>query len=90
MLQNWEFERMRAGRHLPVPETWKGHLFEAVATLFPTPKEADTLNERYNELIAPFLDRIADPTRRPVGSAPVRVFMATALAHDLIRRGEES
>jgi hypothetical protein len=90
MLQNWEFERMRAGRHLPVPDTWKGHLFEAGSTLFLTPGEADTLNERYNELIAPFLDRITDPTRRPADSAPVRVFMATTLAHDLIRKGEES
>lgn len=64
MLQNWEFERMRAGLHLPVPEIWKGHLFEAGSTLFLTPEEADTLNERYNELIAPFLDRITDPAPR--------------------------
>ncbi|MFL4475235.1 winged helix-turn-helix domain-containing protein [Paeniglutamicibacter sp. MACA_103] len=90
MLQQWEFERMRAGRHLPVPETWKGHLFEAGSTLFLTPEEADTLNEHYQRLIAPFLDRITDPALRPEGSAPVRVFMATTLAHDLIQEGGES
>ncbi len=83
-IQSWEFERMRAGRHLPVPDTWKGHLFEVGSTLFLTPEEADAFSENYRQLIAPYLERITDPAQRPEAAAPIRVFMAATLAHDLM------
>jgi DNA-binding transcriptional ArsR family regulator len=88
-IQSWEFERMRAGRHLPVPDAWKGHLFEVGSTLFLTPEEADAFSESYRQLIAPYLGRITDPAQRPKDAAPVRVFMATTLAHDLMTKDAE-
>ncbi|GAA3322049.1 MULTISPECIES: winged helix-turn-helix domain-containing protein [Paeniglutamicibacter] len=90
MLQTWEFERIRAGRRLPLPDGWKGHLFEAGSTLFLTPEEADAISESYRQLIAPYLGRITDPAQRPADAAPVRVFMATTLAHDLMAKEADS
>lgn len=86
VFQNWEFERMRAGRHLPVPEAWKGHLYDSGSTLFLTPEEVDGFAANFQQLIAPYIGRITDPAQRPEASAPVRVFMATTLAHDLMHK----
>ena len=51
MFQNWEFERIRSGWHLPVPDIWKGHLFHAGSTLLFTPEEADTFAASVQQLI---------------------------------------
>lgn len=89
VFQEWEFGRIRDGRHLPVPDAWKGRLMEAGATLFLTPGEADELRAGYQRLIDPFISRITDPTLRPAGAEPVRVYCSTTLARDLMPPKQE-
>lgn len=90
VFQEWEFSRIREGRHLPVPEAWQGHLMEAGATLFLTPDEASSFAEEYRRLIEPYIPRITDPAARPDESAPVRVYCSTTLARDLMPGEKES
>ncbi|WP_432829489.1 ArsR/SmtB family transcription factor [Dactylosporangium sp. CA-092794] len=50
--------------------------FMSRQTLYLTPDELTALHERVDEVFAPYLERVTDPSKRPPGSAPVRTILA--------------
>lgn len=63
-----------------LPEQWRGTGGSTQTVWWVTPEEAAGLDAEIVSLAMRFRDRLSDPTRRPVGSAPVEV---VALMHVL-------
>lgn len=75
--RDWDVARMRAADTRPNPEPWRGTTFQRGATLYLTPEEAKQLEQQVAEMVAPYLDRLDDPSKRPDGVGLVRLFAAT-------------
>ncbi len=80
-----ETERIREWvRHeSQAPAEWRRTAFRTGVLTWMTAAELDELGAELSQLMQRFVDRIEDPTRRPEGSAPVRLFTTGFPVFDL-------
>lgn len=79
---DWELARIRAVAHADKPAGWEGATYTGGATLWLTPEELRSIRQGYVDLIAPYVERLSDPTLRPEGGRPVRLFATANLIPD--------
>lgn len=75
-LLEWDVSLIRAATTRQNPPDWRGATFRSSSTLIVTPDEARELQERFLELIAPYVDRLSAPTA-PEGAGALRVFASS-------------
>lgn len=76
-VREWDMARMQAADGRPNPPAWRGATFQHGATMIVTPDEARAIGRALNELLAPYHERLTDPSLRPAGAGAVRLFAAT-------------
>lgn len=76
-IREWEVARLRAAEGRPNPPRWRGATFQRGATMIVTPEEAREISEGLTRLLAPYHERLTDPSRRPPGVGAIRLFAAT-------------
>jgi len=67
-LRQWRIDRLSE----PVP--WRRSSFHNQAISYLTPEELSQLAEDIRDLFTKYVDRITDPSSRPAGSRPVRLY----------------
>lgn len=82
-LLSWEMGRISAAiRTAPDPD-WQGTRVQGGASMWLTAQEARELSAGLGELVGRFIDRAGDPTQRPAGARPLRLFFALSPITDL-------
>jgi hypothetical protein len=56
------------------PEAWRRSALRSGAQTWLTPDELAELREKINEVLVSYRERLVDPSKRPAGSRPVRLF----------------
>jgi DNA-binding transcriptional ArsR family regulator len=75
--REWDVARMQAAEGRPNPPAWRGATFQHGATMIVTPDEAKAIGRALTDLLAPYHDRLTDPSLRPDGAGADRLFAAT-------------
>jgi DNA-binding MarR family transcriptional regulator len=65
--------RWRRSEHT-YPEKWRSAAMRAGATTWLTAEELEKVSAQMMKVMARFRDRLEDPSKRPAGSRPVRLF----------------
>ncbi|MQA08890.1 MAG: helix-turn-helix domain-containing protein [Pseudonocardiaceae bacterium] len=75
-----EFARLRQfdRRRSLLPKEWREALGMTGVLTFLTAEETQALKEELREVANRYVDRLEDPSKRPEGSRPVRIFLAVA------------
>lgn len=78
-LREWEFERIRQAAARQNPPRWRGAMTGVSSTLYLTPEEAREMGDRIAEIVDAYTPRLQDPSLRPQGARPVRLYSTTYL-----------